>query len=159
MDAPGRNRDIHPRCIGSRNVFDRKVAREHDLEASFLLGRFMTEHLIRVYKAFDGDITAAIVLGTIGQYNYQRYYAEVGAKSPEGFQQLVAKGEHIAHQRTCNAMSISDSTGTPSNSFTRRPRKSSNWPGIAAGDRSVPEHSRPRWDRLDAQPRPITKVH
>ena len=103
-------------------MLDRKKTREHDFEASFLLGRFMTEHLIRVYKAFDGDITAAIVLGTIGQYNYQRYYAEVGAKSPEGFQKLVAKGEHLAHQRTCNAMSISDSTGIPRETVRRKIR-------------------------------------
>lgn len=101
-------------------MLDRRKTREPDLEASFVLGRFMTEHLIRLYKAFDGDITAAIVLGTIGQYNYQRYYAEVGAKSPEGFQQLVARGEHIAHQRTCNAMSISDSTGIPRETVRRK---------------------------------------
>ena len=55
--------------------------RELHLEMTLVLGRFMTEHLIRVYKAFDGDITAAIVLGTIGQYNCQRYYAEIGEKS------------------------------------------------------------------------------
>ena len=101
---------------------DRNQTREHDFEASFLLGRFMTEHLIRVYAAFDGDITAAIVLGTIGQYNYRRYYAEVGAKSPEGFQQLVTKGEHLAHQRTCNAMSISESTGIPRETVRRKIR-------------------------------------
>ena len=82
----------------------------------------MTDHLIRVYKAFDGDITAAIVLGAIGQYNYQRYYAEVGEKSPEGFQQLVANGEHLAHYRHCNAMSISKSTGIPRETVRRKIR-------------------------------------
>lgn len=123
IDEPAHNRDIRPpRRAGSRNVLHRNKNREHDFEASFLLGRFMTEHLIRVYKAFDGDLTAAIVLGTIGQYNYQRYYEEVGAKSPEGFQQLVTKGAHLAHQRTCNAMSISDSTGIPRETVRRKIR-------------------------------------
>ena len=103
-------------------MLGRKKMREHDFEASFLLGRFMTEHLIRVYKAFDGDITAAIVLGTIGHYNYQRYYAEVGAESPKGFQQLVIKGERLAHQRTCNALSISKSTGIPRETVRRKIR-------------------------------------
>ena len=103
-------------------MLDRNKKREHDFEAGFLLGRFTTEHLIHVYKAFDGDITAAIVLGTIGQYNYHRYYAEIGAKSPEGFQQLVAQGEHLAHQRHCNAMSISESTGIPRETVRRKIR-------------------------------------
>jgi hypothetical protein len=30
-------------------------------EVTIVLGRFLTEHLIRVYAAFDGDLTAAIV--------------------------------------------------------------------------------------------------
>ncbi len=103
-------------------MLDRNKKPEHDFEASFLLGRFMTEHLSRVYKAFDGDITAAIVLGTIGQYNYHRYYAEIGAKSPDGFQHLVARGEHLAYQRHCNAMSISESTGIPRETVRRKIR-------------------------------------
>jgi hypothetical protein len=103
-------------------VLDRNKMREHHFEVTFVLGRFMNEHLIRVYKAFDGDITAAIVLGTIGQYNYQRYYAEVGEKSADGFHQLVAEGEHLAHGRTCNAMSISESTGIPRETVRRKIR-------------------------------------
>lgn len=96
--------------------------REHHLEVTFVLGSFMTEHLVRVYQAFDNDITAAIVLGTIGQYNLQRDYAEISEKSAEAFHQLSARPEHLAPGRACTAMSISKSTGIPRETVRRKIR-------------------------------------
>ena len=104
-------------------MLDKRKMRQHHLEVSYVLGRFMTEHFIRVYKAFDGDLTAAIVLGTIGQYNYRRYYTEVGGKASAGFHQLAERGEHRAHARPCNAMSISQSTGIPRETVRRKIRE------------------------------------
>ncbi len=104
-------------------MLDKNKMRQHHLEVTYVLGRFMTEHFIRVYKAFDGDLTAAIVLGTIGQYNYRRYYAEVGEKAAEGFHRLAERGEHLPHARPCNAMSISQSTGIPRETVRRKIRQ------------------------------------
>jgi hypothetical protein len=104
-------------------MFDKRRLRQHHVEVSYVLGSFMTEHFIRVYKAFDGDLTAAIVLGTIGQYNYRRFYTEVGEKSTEGFQRLVERGEHWPYARPCNAMSISQSTGIPRETVRRKIRQ------------------------------------
>jgi len=104
-------------------MLDKRKMRQHHLEVTYVLGRFMTEHFIRVYKAFDGDLTAANVLGTIGQYNYRRYYAEVGAKAAEGFHQLAERGAHLPHARPCNAMSISLSTGIPRETVRRKIRQ------------------------------------
>ena len=104
-------------------MLDKNRMRQHHHEVTYVLGRFMTEHFIRVYKAFDGDLAAAIVLGTIGQYNYRRYYAEVGGKAPEGFHRLAERGEHRAHARPCNAMSISQSTGIPRETVRRKIRQ------------------------------------
>ncbi len=59
----------------------------------------MTEHLIRVHKLFEGDLTAAIVLATVAQHNVQRYYDEVGRDAPGRFDPLVAAGEHLPHLR------------------------------------------------------------
>ncbi len=94
--------------------------RQHHQESAFVLGRFMTEHLVRVYQAFDKDITAAIVLGAIHQYNLQRNHAYIGEKSAEGFHQLAAQAEHLAHGRACTAMSISKSTGIPRETVRRK---------------------------------------
>ena len=41
-------------------------------ELSYLIGHFVTDHLVRTFKLFDGDLTAAIVLATIAQHNLQR---------------------------------------------------------------------------------------
>ena len=101
---------------------DRNKMREHHLEATFVLGRFMTEHLVRVYQAFDKDITAALVLYTIDQYNLQRNYADIGEKSADGFHQLATQEEHLAHGRACTAMSISKSTGIPRETVRRKIR-------------------------------------
>jgi DNA-binding FadR family transcriptional regulator len=94
-------------------MLDKNKMRQHHLEVTYVLGRFMTEHFIRVYKAFDGDLTAAIVLGT----------AEVGEKAAEGFHRLAERGEHLPHARPCNAMSISQSTGIPRETVRRKIRQ------------------------------------
>ena len=100
-------------------MFDKDVLRENHHEVTYILGRFMTDHLVRVYEAFGGDLTAAIVLGTIGQYNYRRYYDEV-ASHDEGFQELVVRGDHLGRARPCNAMSVSESTGIPRETVRRK---------------------------------------
>lgn len=103
-------------------MLNRKKIRQHHVEASYLTGRFMTEHLVRLYKAFDGDLLAAIVLGTIGQYNLQRYYDEVAEPSKDGLQALIEREEHLPHRRPCNTLSISQSTGIPRETVRRKVR-------------------------------------
>ena len=41
-------------------MLDRDRLREHHFEVSYLLGRFMTEHLVRVNRAFDGGWIAPL---------------------------------------------------------------------------------------------------
>jgi hypothetical protein len=101
-------------------MLDRQRLREHHIEVSYLLGRFMTEHLIRVNQAFGGDLTAAVVLAVIGQYNVRRYYDEIAARSEEGLHALVTKGAHRDFLRPCNAMSVSASTGIPRETVRRK---------------------------------------
>jgi hypothetical protein len=103
-------------------MLDRARLREHHFEVSYLLGRFSIEHLIRVNRAFDGDLTAAIVLGVIAHYNYRRFYDEVAAGAVEGFHALVARGAHMPYLRPCNAMSVSASTGIPRETVRRKIR-------------------------------------
>ncbi|MFO1393700.1 MAG: hypothetical protein U1F09_08095 [Steroidobacteraceae bacterium] len=120
-------------------MLDKNRMRQHHLEVTYVLGRLFTEHFIRVYKAFDGDLTAAIVLGTIGQYNYRRYYAEVGRSAPEGFHRLAERGDHEPFARPCNALSISQSTGIPRETVRRKIRKlvAKGWVRTAARDQLV----------------------
>lgn len=101
-------------------MLDRQRLREHHIEVSYLLGRFMTEHLVRLNQAFGGDLTAAVVLGVIAQYNVRRYYDEVAARSSEGLHALVTRDAHREFLRPCNAMSISASTGIPRETVRRK---------------------------------------
>jgi hypothetical protein len=103
-------------------LLDRDHLRRHHVEFSFLTGRFMVEHLVRVHQAFGGDVIAAIVLGTIGQYNARRFFDEVAARSDEPADELIARGEHIPYLRPCNAMSVSASTGIPRETVRRKIR-------------------------------------
>lgn len=104
-------------------MLETSALRESHFEVTYLLGSFMTEHLVRLYEAFDGDLTAAIVLGTIGQHNYRRYYEQAGASAAKGFSSIVENGEHVAHARPCNTLSVSQSTGIPRETVRRKIRK------------------------------------
>jgi hypothetical protein len=103
-------------------MLDRDHLRRHHIEFSCLTGRFMVDHLVRVHQAFGGDLIAAIVLGTIGQYNVRRFLEEVAAKSEESADELIARGEHLQYVRPCNAMSVSASTGIPRETVRRKIR-------------------------------------
>lgn len=102
-------------------MIDKDELRERHFEVTYVLGRVLNEHLIRTFRAFDGDITAAIVLGTIGQYNYRRYFDSI-AKGDGTFHERVERGEHLANISHCNALSISESTGIPRETVRRKIR-------------------------------------
>jgi hypothetical protein len=85
-----------------------------------MVGLFVTDHLIRVHEAFDGDLTAALVLATVANRGLQRYYEEIASRTPEGFDALVASGEHLDHLRHCNAFSVSSATGIPRETVRRK---------------------------------------
>ena len=60
-------------------MLDKNRMRQHHLEVTYVLGRFMTEHFIRVYTAFDGDLTAAIVLERFA-YAFEHPFPFYGGK-------------------------------------------------------------------------------
>lgn len=103
-------------------ALDRRLVRRHHVEFSYISGRYMVEHLVRLYHAFDGDLVAAIVLGTIGGHNARRFYDEVVARSPESYGDLAVTDSRPARLRPCNAMSVSAATGIPRETVRRKIR-------------------------------------
>jgi DNA-binding transcriptional regulator YhcF (GntR family) len=101
-------------------MFDRDLLRTHRYEFSYVVGRFMVEHLARVHRAFDGDLQLALVLGTIGQYNASRFFEEAVGRSAEPVDARVARGDHLPFLRPCNAMSVAASTGIPRETVRRK---------------------------------------
>ena len=103
-------------------MLDRERLRQNHFEVSFVVGRFLSEHLIRVHNAFEGDLVAAVVLGTIGQYNFRHFYERFKDHPAESYQVLVERGAYAEHLRPCNALSVSASTGIPRETVRRKIR-------------------------------------
>jgi response regulator of citrate/malate metabolism len=97
-----------------------KPAQARRLELSFLIGRFVTDHLVRVHQQFEGDLVAALVMATVANRNMQRYYEDMARKSAEGLDKLVDSGDHLAHLRHCNAHSVASATGIPRETVRRK---------------------------------------
>ena len=116
-------------------MLDREFVQQNRRELSYLTGSFLTEHLIRVHAAFEGDLTAAVVLGTIGHHYIQRFYDEVARDSQQGLDRLVEAGTHLPRVRTCNAMSVSAATGIPRETVRRKVRwlARKGWVAVGAG--------------------------
>lgn len=113
------------------------------IEATYHTGRFVIDHLVRLYQKFDGDLVAAIVLGTVAQHNLQRYYDEIARRSDEGLDGLVERGAHLPHLRPCNALSVSAATGVPRETVRRKVRwlEDRGWMTVGVrGELSVARH-------------------
>lgn len=100
----------------------RKSGGADGVEISYLIGTFVSDHLLRAYRLFDGDLTAAVVLANVAQHNVQKYYDEIGSKAPEGFDALVEAGDHRGSLRHCNTHSLSEATGIPRETVRRKVR-------------------------------------
>lgn len=98
---------------------DPELLLEHRVEFSYLLNIYLIEHLVRTSKAFDGDLAAAVVLGTIAHHNLRRFH-ELAAKSNASMRELVRSGAHREYIRPCNAMSVAASTGIPRETVRRK---------------------------------------
>lgn len=121
---------------------------ERRRELSYLIGRFVTDHLIRAHRLFEGDLTAAVVLATIAQHNVQRFYDEVARDSSLGLDRLVAAGEHLPHLRHCNALSVSAATGIPRETVRRKVKWLAQQGWINVGERGQLQMSRTLADKF-----------
>lgn len=98
--------------------FDRHYAR-----LTYELGRTMMNHLRRIYREFDGDLTLCMVLGEIGQHNAGHFMREVLPRSGKDAR-TMATDEVIARSiRPCNAMSVAEASGIPRQTVQRKIEK------------------------------------
>lgn len=80
------------------------------------LSEFTVPLLTRIYRAFDGDVVAAIVLGEIAHRNVETWLAE--HRNPE--EALHDPLLRTTVMRPCNALSIADATGLPRETVRRK---------------------------------------
>lgn len=83
---------------------------------SVTLSQFTVPLLSRIYRAFNGDMVAALVLGEIAHRNVAAWLAD--HDNPEGALDDPSLRERI--MRPCNALSIADSCHLPRETVRRK---------------------------------------
>ena len=76
-------------------------------QVAFQIGKVITQSLREIYRAFDGDLTMALVLGELGQYSAAPLHDTRHNKRSRNF-------------RSCNAYSISTASGVPAETVRRK---------------------------------------
>jgi hypothetical protein len=90
----------------------------HPLAITILMTEFFMEYLRDVNKAFDGDMTACIVLGEIGQANTRRF---LNLPHQDGVPTQLADVQGMAGvARGCNGLSVSMASGIPRETVRRK---------------------------------------
>jgi hypothetical protein len=83
---------------------------------SVALSEFTVPLLSSIYKAFDGDMVAAIVLGEIAHRNVEAWLADQGNPA----ELLDDASRRTAVMRPCNALSIAQACGLPRETVRRK---------------------------------------
>lgn len=83
---------------------------------SLALSEFTVPLLSTVYRAFDGDMVAALVLGEIAHRNVQAYLAEHANEEAA----LDDPARRTTLMRPCNALSIAQACGLPRETVRRK---------------------------------------
>jgi hypothetical protein len=83
---------------------------------SVALSEFTVPLLSRIYRAFEGDMVAGLVLGEIAHRNVEAWLAQ--HENPELLLQDPARRETL--MRPCNALSIAEACGLPRETVRRK---------------------------------------
>lgn len=98
--------------------FDRAY-RDHQIAVTIVLTEFFMDYLRSLYRAFDGDVTAALVLGEVGQANVRRF---VNAHHWDAVptHHIDMPGAMHGNLRGCNALSAALASGVPRETARRK---------------------------------------
>jgi hypothetical protein len=92
----------------------------HYLLLTYEAGLFMVGYLRRVHAEFEGDITAAIVLGEIAQHSARRFMKEILPRSGKDAASVATDEVIEASIRRCNMLSIAQASGIPRETVRRK---------------------------------------
>lgn len=87
----------------------------------FLIYSLMQRNLKQTYQFCKGDLVMALVMGEIWNFNIARYFARAGTDNATTI--LSDSGRRQALLPACNAYSISQVLGVPSETVRRKVRK------------------------------------
>lgn len=93
--------------------------REHAGPVGVRMGRYHLRHLTRLYRAFDGDILLAIVLGEVAHHNICRHFSSgMPLPATEGIDWTSESAHDLLEP--CTAFSLSAATGIPRETIRRK---------------------------------------
>lgn len=99
---------------------DESLFRQHWREASLIMYRLYTRYLRQLYKIFDGDLTLALVVGEIWQYNIGQHLLRHGLTHAD---KLGDESQRYQYLPGCNAYSIAMATAIPHQTVRRKVQK------------------------------------
>jgi hypothetical protein len=103
-------------------LFDSEQYEKHKRSIAVVLGRYMLQHLLALYREFEGDLLIPIILGEIAHHNVNKfYYWEGMCLKPRS--DIPPEAERLQHLDSTNAYSISESTGIPRETVRRKIEK------------------------------------
>ena len=104
-----------------KNKFNADQFENNRIRIEIEANRFLLEHIIRVYKQFDGDLVSAIVLGVISFHTISTI-AKAHGYDTFKISDILSELSDRSIQ-PCNAYSISESTGIPRETVRRKIEK------------------------------------
>lgn len=91
---------------------------QHAYQVAHLISTFTVPMMRDLYRRFDGDMVAILVLGEIAIHNLSQFFDRASQGVPE--QWLDDEQQRYKFLRPCNALSISEATGIPRETVRRK---------------------------------------
>jgi len=88
-------------------------------DALLAVNMFIVRHMVRLYAAFDGDLTSAIVLGEVAHHNLSAYMARATSARRTTAGDIAHVPDRSDYLPT-NAFSIAQATGIPRQTVRRK---------------------------------------
>lgn len=101
-------------------MIDSEKFTRHQQYVAYLMSEFTVPHLVRLVRRYEGDVLLAIVLGEIAQHNVRRFFESPETQADPARQLNVLEAQQDVPLSSCNALSISRSTGIPRETVRRR---------------------------------------
>lgn len=83
------------------------------------MNEFLISYLFKVYRAFDGDLLQALILGFMAHHNISRLSNQQKYDDPHLKDSITGSGKEVTLS-PCNAFSISQATGIPRETVRRK---------------------------------------
>lgn len=113
LEHPDAN--THPHQFISEAEYRREQA-----YLTLVLNNFLSDYLLRLYEAFDGDFIQVIVLANIAHHNIEHVIDRLDYDMESVRQIFLAADANLDWMRPCNAFSISEALKIPRETVRRK---------------------------------------